>query len=122
MKKNKKCVAVALLIAVLFSINITSVFATDSLAESSPKVYNNGTNTLNLEGSFKANGSDGAIWVKDEAQLTINGIDATKVHAKLGTDNYSMAVCANANGTKVVINGGNYTNETVEVRTISIVK
>ena len=112
MRKTKKGIAVLLLISVLFSMNITSVFATDSLAESNPKVYNEGTNTLNLDGSFAANGSDGAIWVKDGAQLTVNGTDTTEVHGKLGADNYSMAVWAKANGTKVVINGGYYTNET----------
>ena len=112
MKKTKKCVAVVLLIALLFSMNIASVFATDSLAESNPKVYAKGTNTLDLEGDFVANGSDGAIWVKDGAQLTINGTNETKVHATMGVDKYSMAVWAKANGTKVVINGGYYTNET----------
>ena len=112
MKKTKKCVAVVLLIALLFSMNIASVFATDSLAESNSKVYAKGTNTLNLEGDFIANGSDGAIWVKDGAQLTINGTNETNVHATIGIDKYSMAVWAKANGTKVVINGGYYTNET----------
>ncbi len=112
MEKTKKGIAVLLLISVLFSINISSVFATDSLAESNPKVYTQGTNTLNLEGNFTANGSDGAIWVKDGAQLTINGTDETKVHGTLGADKYSMAVWAKADGTKVVINGGYYTNET----------
>ena len=112
MKKTKKCVAVVLLIALLFSMNIASVFATDSIAESNPKVYAEGTNTLNLQGNFIANGSDGAIWVKDGAQLTINGTDETQVHGTLGVDKYSMAVWAKADGTKVVINGGHYTNET----------
>ena len=112
MKKTKKGIAVLLLISVLFSMNISSVFATDSLAESNPKVYTEGTNTLNLEGNFAANGSDGAIWVKDGAQLIINGTDETEVHGILGADNYSMAVWAKADGTKVVINGGYYTNET----------
>lgn len=58
---------------VLFSMNIVNVFATDSLGKSEPKVYNEGTNTLELEGNFTANGSYGAIWVKDGAQIEING-------------------------------------------------
>lgn len=77
-----------------------------------PKVYTTGTNTLNLEGKFVADGNDGAIWVKDGAQLTIDGTDKTEVHGALGTDNYSMAVWAKGKETKVVINGGYYTNET----------
>jgi len=112
MKKAKRGIAVLLLIAVLFSINIPSVFATNTLTESDPKVYDKGINTLNLEGNFAANGSYGAIWVKDGAQLTINGTDETKVHGTLGADDFSMAVYALADGTKVVINGGYYTNET----------
>ena len=106
MKKTKRGIAVVLLIAVLFSMNIANVFATDSLIENTPKVYTEGTNTLNLEGNFAANGSDGAIWVKDGAQLTINGTEETKVHGTLGAGNYSMAVWAKAVETKVVINGG----------------
>lgn len=112
MKKTKKGIAIVLLIAMLFSMNIASAFATDSSAESDPRVYYEGTNPLTLEGNFTANGSDGAIWVKDGAQLTINGTDETEIHATLGADNYSMAVWAKGNETKVVINGGYYTNET----------
>ena len=114
MKNTKRGIAVVLLISLLFSMNITSVFATDSLVESEPKVYTEGENTLNLEGNFVANGSDGAIWVKNGAQLTINGTDETKVHGTLGTDKYSMAVWAQNKGAKIVINGGYYTNETDE--------
>ena len=112
MKKTKKGMAVLLLISILFSMNVATVFATDSLTESDPKVYTEGTKTLNLEGNFTADGNDGAIWAKDGAQLTINGTDETEVHGKLGADDYAMAVWAQANGTKVVINGGYYTNET----------
>ena len=108
MKKTKKWISILLLVTLLFSMNITNVFA----ANSAPKVYSEGTNTLNLEGEFTANGNKGAILVKEGANLTINGTDATKVHAALGEDDYSMAVWAKGEGTKVVINGGYYTNET----------
>ena len=109
MIKTRKGIAVLLLVAILFSMNITSIFAAET---SEPKVYTKGTNTLNLEGTFTANGSNGAIWVKEGAQLTINGTDKTEVHGALGADNYSMAVWAKGEDTRVVINGGYYTNET----------
>ena len=112
MIKTRKLIAVVLLIAILFSMNIASVFAADYAGGNEPKVYSQGTNTLNLSGEFVADGNDGAIWVKDGAELTINGTDSTKVQAALGADNYSMALWAKGEGTKVVINGGYYTNKT----------
>lgn len=112
MKKNKKIISTLLLVAILFSINITSAFAENLVANNEPKVYKEGTNTLNLEGEFIANGSDGAICVKNGAQLTINGTDETRVHGTLGADKYSMALWAIGEKTKVVINGGYFTNET----------
>lgn len=76
-----------------------------------PMVFDgNVTETLTLTGAFKANGSDGAIWAKNGANVTLSGEGS--VHATLGSDNYSMAVWASGAGTKVVINGGSYTNET----------
>ena len=108
MRRTRKGIAILLLVAILFSLNITSVFA----ANSEPKVYTAGTNTLNLEGKFIANGNKGAVLVKDGAKLTINGTDATELHGTLGEDDYSMAVWAKGEGTKVVINGGYFTNET----------
>lgn len=112
MRKTKRGIAVVLLIAIVLGMNISSVFAAEEAVVSAPKVYSTGTNTLELEGKFVANGSDGAIWVKDGAQLTINGTDETEVHGNLGPDLYSMALWAKGEGTKVVINGGYYTNET----------
>lgn len=112
MEKTRKKVLVLLLVAILFSMNIISVFAANSNANSEQKVYNEGTNILNLENEFIADGDYGAIWVKDGAQLTINGTENTKVHATLGAENYSMALWAKGQGTKVIINGGYYTNET----------
>ena len=112
MIKTRKLISVLLVVTILFSMNISSVLAVSSNAISEQKVYNEGTNTLNLEGEFIADGNDGAIYVKDGAQLTINGTENTKVHATLGAEDYSMAVWAKGKGTKVVINGGYYTNET----------
>ena len=109
MKKTKRGIAVLLLVSILFSMSITSVFAAEN---SEQKVYTTGTNTLNLEGKFSANGNKGAVLVKDGAKLTINGTDATELHGTLGEDDYSMAVWAKGEGTKVVINGGYFTNET----------
>ena len=112
MKKTKKLIAILLLVVILFSMNIASVFAADYAGGNEPKVYSEGINTLNLLGEFVADGNDGAIWVKDGAKLTINGTDSTKVQAALGVDNYSMALWAKGESTKVVINGGYYTNKT----------
>lgn len=115
---NKKSVKTKLLCALSSSAMILSLFAVpirvsaESENTQQPKVYENGNNTLDLQGDFTADGDDGAIWVKNGAQLTINGTDNDKVHATLGAYDYSMAVWAKDDGSKVIINGGSYSNET----------
>ena len=75
-----------------------------------PKVFDNETAEVTLPENFEADGDDGAILAKNGANVTLNG--EGKVHATLGPTDYSMAVWATGEGTKVVINGGEYTNET----------
>ena len=113
MRKTKQGIAVLLLIVMLFSMNITNVFAVEA---SEPKVYSEGTHTLNLEGEFAASGYDAAIYVHSGAKLTING--EGKVHAVADNagsgSKYSTAVWVNGEGSEITINGGIYTNQGVE--------
>ena len=113
MRKTKKGIAVLLLVAILFSIGITSVFATEV---SEPKVYASGTNTLKLEGEFSASGYDAAIYVHSGAKLTINGEGKVYALADNGGSGskYSTAVWVNGEGSEITINGGTYTNQGVE--------
>ena len=75
-----------------------------------------GAYILTLDSDIVANGCDGAIYVSNDAQLTIEG-DA-KVHGVVckGTKcgdadcGFGMAVFATGEGTKVIIKGGTYTN------------
>lgn len=101
----KKLLSLVLALAMVLSFACISAFAAEE-----PKVYNGGTNTLELDGEFVADGCDGAIWAKNGAKLTINGTDEDVVLGKVCIEHgYSMAVFAD--NADVVINGGYYKNE-----------
>ena len=93
----KKILSLILALAMVSSFACISAFA-----EAAPKVYNGITATLNLKGSFEADGEDGAIWAKNGANLTINGTDEDTVKAVYVTE-YTIAVWALGQDTEVVI-------------------
>ena len=105
--KTQKILSLILAIALVFSVGCVSAFAETV----EPLVFDTDTVLdLSVEGSFKADGEDGAIRAEKGAKLTINGTDETIVTAKYVKE-YTMAVWAKDQGTVVTINGGYYTNE-----------
>lgn len=75
--------------------------------ETPPKIYENGTNSLELIGKVSADGDWGAIQVKNDATLTIfgNGESHAINRTGYGTNVWSSGT------SKVIINGGYFTNE-----------
>lgn len=105
--KTQKILSLILAIALVFSVGCVSAFAEDAQA----LVFSTDTVLdLSVQGSFEADGEDGAIRAEKGAELTINGTDETIVTAKYVTE-YTMAVWAKDPGTVVTINGGYYKNE-----------
>ena len=114
MSKNKRILVVFMV--VLLCLSHVTVFAAESANVAAVKTYNDaGTHTLTLDGDIQANGCDGAIYVDNASELTINGTGT--VHGLVcggekcqdETCGYSMAVYAN-NGSTITIDGGTYTH------------
>lgn len=113
MSKNKRILIVFMIVLLCFSY--VTVFAAESANVTAIKTYDDaGTHTLTLDGDVRANGCDGAIYVDNATELTINGTG--NVHGLVcsgekcqdETCGFSMAVYAN-NGSTITINGGTYT-------------
>ena len=96
---------------VLESVLPTTTTLVPEVIFETPQVFKSGDNSIDLSvNSIKADGNGGAIHVADGASLVINGKGT--VHGTLGADDYSMAVWAVGEGTSVIINDGQFTNET----------
>ena len=113
MLKSKKILIVLMII--LLCLSHATVFAAETANVAAVKTYNDaGIHTLTLDRDIQANGCDGAIYVDNSTELTINGTG--KVHGLVcggekcqdETCGFSMAVFAN-NGSTITINGGTYT-------------
>ena len=61
--------------------------------------------------NYSATGYDGVFYASNGGQITINGNGTVMAN---DVDNYAMAVWANGEGSKVVINGGTYMNNRAE--------
>ena len=84
-------------------IKLTSDISTDNYFTISRKV------TINLNGkTLKGDGSNGVIYVKDNADVTITGNGT--IIAKESSDRYAMAIWARDNS-KVTIENGTFTQE-----------
>ena len=114
----KKAIALLLVIAIIFSVIQTVVFATENAVhpqvEAIKEFTDAKTHTLN-EDVF-ANGCDGAIYVDNGTELTINGgnIHGVRCDGKKCGDSkcgFSMALWAFGKDTKVTINDGYFTND-----------
>ena len=115
MLKSKKVLIVLMIL--LLCLTPLTVLAAESANVITVKTYNDaGTHTLTLDGDIEANGCDGAIYVDNATELTINGTGTVHGLVCAGekcqdeTCGFSMAVYAN-NGSTVTINGGSYTQD-----------